>query len=92
MIRIIILALLLSGCNESQKTPERDEVFARIRLVDDIPQHPGAYGYATCNEGVCDIQIRRDIYPDCITHEIRHGFEGLWHGDTESMEDCKVER
>ena len=29
--------------------------------------------------GLSTIEVLRDYYPECVTHEIRHVFEGAWH-------------
>jgi hypothetical protein len=71
---------------------QRDEVFVHIRLVDAIDERPDALGLANCSNGVCYIQILRDRYPDCITHEVRHGFEASWHEHRETTDYCMVQR
>lgn len=85
----IALALLLSGCGffDATTKPKRDEVFVAIKLVDDLPMRQ--YGEARCSvDGVCILEIKRDTYPMCITHEVRHAFEGNFHGNQPSDEDC----
>lgn len=89
-LTLLLLVVLTTGCITTY-TPTRDTIVAKITLVDDINGNPKQLGEATCNLGVCDIKIRRDSYPACITHEIRHGFEGLWHDDRPNTEDCFTE-
>lgn len=83
---LIVLTLLAGGCTATMYDRHRDEVFAHIKLVGDLPA--GTYGTAQCKDGICYIEIRRESYPDCITHEIRHGFEGDWHPGRNSTKDC----
>lgn len=83
---------LVAGCSSTPIVAQRDEVFVHIRLVDTIDERPDALGLANCNNGVCYIQILRDRYPDCITHEVRHGFEANWHEHRETTDYCLVQR
>jgi len=78
----VLLLLALAGC-ESEYNTVRDKAFFEITIVDEIVPYQGdeVVGYADCKFGLCSIQILRSHYPDCIEHEIRHGFEDDWHGD-----------
>lgn len=81
MIRAACLALLLAGCAAPE--PVRDSAFIHFKLVDavTITSMEGKAGVAICTSaGICEIQIRRDRYPECVEHEVRHAFEGPWHG------------
>lgn len=69
--------------------PTRDEVFVRIRLVDDLPH--GKFGVASCVQDFCQVELRRETYPYCLLHELRHPFEGNFHEGRESLEDCHPE-
>lgn len=90
---VIAAALLLSGCATFDgPVPARDEIYAHIRLVDDSTLPAGRMADSLCSNGRCDIRIRRSSYPYCITHEIRHGFEGTFHGNAPSDADCYVTR
>lgn len=88
MRALILAALLLAGC--ASPVPLRDEIVAHIRLVDRIDYRPGytAHGLSTCANGICRIEVLRSEYPGCITHEVRHGFEGNWHPDIETTRGC----
>lgn len=84
MIRAACLALLLTGCAAPAPQPIRDTVFIHLRLVDAItlPGFETRAGVALCTStGLCEIQIRRDCYPECVEHEVRHALEGSWHDD-----------
>lgn len=79
----LIVALMLTGC-----TPHYDlirtEAFVHYKIVEELspPQKPNVVGFTLCSdEGVCEVQILRDYYPECLEHEGRHVFEGAWHGD-----------
>lgn len=80
----------LAGCDQTPAQIERTEALVHIRLVDSIDYKPGyiAHGLTRCANGVCVVEIRRDLYPQCVTHEIRHVFEGDWHAGRETTEGC----
>lgn len=83
--------VLAAGCASlfDGPRPTRDEVFVRIRLVDDLPY--GKFGMASCFQGICQVQLRRETYPYCLLHELRHPFEGNFHEGRDSVEDCHSE-
>lgn len=84
------MALCLTGCAVVQPTPVRDRVIVEIELTEALP--PGIIGRAWCipDGSWCHMKLRRSAYPRCATHEIRHLFEGAWHGDTPSTVDCNT--
>lgn len=90
MRALILAALLLAGCDQTPAQIERTEALVHIRLVDQIDYRPGydALGLSRCANGVCVVEVRRDLYPACVTHEIRHVFEGDWHAGRETTEGC----
>ena len=85
-----MFCLIVSGCDESPKEPNYDEVHVTIRLVDSIENNPSTYGISHCVNNRCLIEIRKDVYPLCVTHEVRHAFEGNWHEGIETTEGCDV--
>ena len=89
---LILAALLLAGCDQTSAQIGRTEALVHIRLVDQIDYKPGyeALGLSRCANGVCVVEIRRDLYPAYITHEIRHVFEGGWHARRETTEGCEL--
>lgn len=90
MKALILAALLMAGCDQTPSQIERTDAIVHIRLVDSIDYKQGydAMGLTRCANGVCVVEIRRDLYPACVTHEIRHVFEGDWHPGRETTEDC----
>ena len=82
-------ALVLAGCDASP-VPQRTDALVHIRLVDAIDYKPGyhAIGQSKCANGVCVVEIRKDAYPACLAHELRHVFEGDWHPGRETTESC----
>ncbi|WP_162934928.1 hypothetical protein [Pseudomonas cavernae] len=88
----LVLFALLSGCamDDAHLVLIRDDVLIHVRLVEHIDYKPGAeaYGLTRCANGVCVLEILRDRYPFCLQHELRHAFEGDWHGQQETLEDC----
>jgi len=69
---------LLTGCAGQQPQPLRDEATFSVRILDDRPDH-WAPSTAATTYGSSRIEMLRDYYPECLTHEIRHVFEGAWH-------------
>lgn len=91
MKHLILLALLLTGCDmfdNPKGTPKSDEAVIIMTLVDDDALPANTYAQATYNEIICEVKIKRSVYPDCIKHEVRHCFEGNWHEGHESHDDC----
>lgn len=89
-IAITLIGTILAGCggfSPPKPIPIRDQVFVSIELVDRF-DNPRQLGNADCTNGICYIKILKGRYPDCITHEVRHAFEGPWHGNNPSSEDC----
>jgi hypothetical protein len=81
-MRLILIALLLSGCAHSPTFTDRT-VTVRIIIVDyDLKQSGGeeAYALAWPEARPCLIKIERKHYKhEIIGHEIRHCFDGYWH-------------
>ncbi len=88
---LALAALFLVACSaEPRRVATLNEAVFIVRLVDDI-QAAGStpYGYTMCQgQGTCIIELRRDAYPYCLLHEIRHVFEGNFHPGRNSTEDC----
>ena len=85
-----VALLMLAGCDQTPVAIERTEALVHIKLVDHIDYKPGyeALGLSRCTNGVCVVEIRRDLYPQCLLHEMRHVIEGDWHAGRETTEDC----
>ena len=90
----VLAVLLLTGCAMFDgPVPLRDSATFTVMLVDRLPgAYPGQVGRAVCNASGdnCALMLLRDQYPLCLTHEIRHAFEGPFHGSARSGEDCHV--
>ena len=67
-----------------------DSVDIEFILVDSLPNN--AYGVSSFdfNSNKCIVKIRRDVYPYCIVHEIRHCVEGSWHEGIKTTYDCFI--
>jgi hypothetical protein len=74
----LLLILSLSACTTLE--PKLDRVEATIIIRDEV-EYGGldVCGFAAWIEDQCIIVIKREYYPDCIEHEIRHCFEGQYH-------------
>ena len=51
----------------------------------------GTIAYSIYEPGHCVIVMKKDKYPQCLQHELRHCLEGDWHGKFKSMADCHVD-
>lgn len=89
-MRYLLIAAALTGCASSPPTIIRDRVVVEIELTEALPA--GIIGRAWCipDGSWCQMQLRRSAYPRCATHEIRHLFEGAFHGNTPSTADCNT--
>ena len=88
MLRITVLLLLLLGCSAFDSPDYRV-----VRHISTIETHEdpllGPYsraGYARVVGDKCYITLRE--YPICLKHEVRHCYEGAWHGNEISSDDC----
>ncbi len=91
MGRLIIFCLILTGCSifhAPKPVPAVDAIVATVTLTEELP--PFILGTARYG-AVCDVKIRKSTYPQCITHELRHCFEGDFHKDRQSDADCYKE-
>ena len=87
LLTVLVSVLYLVGC-VAQPIIINDEVFFSSKIVDDLPAH--TFGRTTCySDTFCHIDIRRETYPKCIQHEVRHGHEGNWHKGYETTWDCE---
>lgn len=85
----IVALCCLTGCATFDgPAPLRPSAMFTVTLVDDLPH--GRTGQATCTPdgAFCNLQIRRDQYPLCVTHEVRHAFEGKFHDHRPNGENC----
>lgn len=94
MIRALILAALVSGCNAVQVKPNiedpvalRDAKFvvwvrpATLESVREICENPRALGCQRWKNGICYV-VAMDYGGDTLTtlgHELKHCFDGAWH-------------
>ena len=84
---IAVLCLMLSGCAIfSAPVPRHNQVSVTVELVDSLPNN--YTGMAVWNGPSCHVRLLRSAYPRCLQHEIRHCFEGPFHGNHASSEDC----
>ena len=76
-----VMLAILTGCTD-QPRPKITEALVVIKIVDaPAPDWPAGSAAITrgSGTGLSTIEILRDYYPECVTHEIRHVFEGVWH-------------
>lgn len=87
---VVGFIVLLTGCASTPPAPKHTQVFTSIEIVDEF-DNPKQLGSTTWNpdvEGVCEIKIRKDVYPNCITHEVMHCFSGEWHEGYDTDKYC----
>lgn len=76
-----VALIALAGC-DAQPQPKIKEALVVIKIVDSPgPDWPAGTAAITrgSGTGLSTIEILRDYYPECVTHEVRHVFEGAWH-------------
>lgn len=79
----------LPGCSTFDgPVPLRDRVFVEVILPDDLPINVNGRYQCDPTGDYCTLYIKRSTYPYCVAHEIRHAFEGNFHGNAWSTEDC----
>lgn len=88
-VAVVLSLAMLVGCQSAPKYnfnyEERNVV---LKLVDSF-EDPNQYGNSYCTKESCVLVIRKDKYPHCFLHEIRHAFEGKFHGDSPSGAYCR---
>ncbi|MFV3388414.1 hypothetical protein ACNFCJ_23910 [Pseudomonas sp. NY15364] len=76
-----LVLVTLAGC-DAQPQPAIKEALIVVKIVDtpglDWPAGSVAITRGS-GTGLSTIEILRDRYPECVTHEVRHVFEGKWH-------------
>ena len=86
----LLLAISLVACAQTYDI-KTDKTVVVVELVDRVDNR-GSYGMAVWSDDHkrCHVRVLRSIYPHCITHEIRHCFEGDFHAGKESVVDCYI--
>lgn len=83
--------VMLVGC--AQPNPKISEALFVVKIVDS-PGHDWPAGTAAITRGagtgLSTIEVLRDYYPECVTHEVRHVMEGAWHHGQPTT--CIIER
>lgn len=77
----LLLCAALVGCSDSPE-PQIDSAFFEVHILDEPKPDwgPGVVAMTRAGStGISHIEILRPYYPECITHEVRHVFEGDWH-------------
>lgn len=87
LVAVVAVLVALTGCRTLPE-PVRDRVLVAIELTEDLPANVTGQAWCLADGAWCSMKLRRSRYPECATHEVRHLFEGAWHGDTPSAEDC----
>ena len=76
-----LVLMMLAGCDDQPK-PKINEALVVVKIVE-TPGHDWPAGSAAITRGsgtgLSTIEILRDYYPECLTHELRHVMEGAWH-------------
>lgn len=88
---ILILSILLSSCTQFIEHNTRVDFPANTNMKIEIRKLKGgnlntlAYTEVYPNNS-CIIYLRN--YPQCLSHEVRHCYEGDWHKGRKTDEDC----
>lgn len=81
---LLVSVLMLTGCAPHILTtpPIRDSAVILFAIVDELPSYAPAHSAAVTkctSQGICEIHILREFYPECVVHEIGHVTHGDWH-------------
>jgi len=85
LVGFVLLAL--TACTTQPPKPVVDSRLITLELVDEF-EEPNKLGQATMGTHLCSIEIRKDVYPNCVTHEVMHCMSGDWHKGRDSDEFC----
>ena len=83
-----ILSISLCSCGLLETFDRKtDRVEVVITVQESISNRSkGTRGYSITRNGKCYVYILEEWYPYLLDHEIRHCFEGHWHGDSRNIE------
>ena len=91
-LSILFCMLSFIGCSSTNYTLLHTEAEFKLFIVDELPtknKYASAESHCNLDFKYCEIYILKEVYPRCITHEIRHVMEGHWHNGM-SKEDCHI--
>ena len=100
-MRIFLICLLLTGCaafEPEQYNLQRQISTITIKVDPMLGMLPNSEGESRAGEATvvgdkCTIVLRE--YPVCLSHEVRHCFEGSWHPTSTdypgNSDDCWTE-
>lgn len=74
---VLVLSVVV-GCAGQQEL-QTYEAFFSVEVTHDVPGSSATF-LKQNPDGVPTLLVRPTHYPACVTHEIRHVFEGEWHG------------
>lgn len=86
----LAIMILATGC-ETPPQPRTSAAQFKVEITQEVPAGFAAY-VDNIYAKVPVVRIRPEYYPLCITHEIRHIFEGAWHGATPMSCDERWDR
>ena len=89
---LAVMLVMFAGCGRVSQ-PVIKEALVVIKIVDSpAPDWPAGTAAITrgLGTGLSTIEILRDYYPECVTHEVRHVMEGSWHPGQPTT--CIIER
>ena len=90
-MRILLIVLLfvgLYGCSTfNGPQPKFIRTQANVTVIDNVDfKDRDVLGMTICINNNCTVMLRQ--YPECLSHEMRHVFEGQWHPDRNLTEYC----
>jgi len=89
MRALIGLTLFLSGCgvfDAPRITPDRETVTITMTVTEDMPENTNGRAWAYGDN--CVVEVRKSIFPDCVSHEVAHCF-GWRHQEKYNSTYCK---
>lgn len=87
--QLAVICLCLTGCGVFDAptiTPDRETVTITMTVTEDMPENMNGRAWAYGDN--CVVEVRRSIFPACVSHEVAHCF-GWRHQEQYNSTYCK---
>lgn len=88
MRAIVVLTLFLAGCavfDSPRIVPDRETVTITMTVTENLPDNTN--GRAWVYGDNCVVEVRKSIFPACVSHEVAHCF-GWRHDEKPNSMYC----
>lgn len=87
---LALVCLCVTGCSifdAPRIVPDRETVTITMRVTDDMPDYMN--GRAWVYGDNCLVEVRKSIFPACVSHEVAHCFGWRHDNDKYNTTYCK---